>query len=192
MSLENLSPSKEPNVPGNEERSESLGSDLSWDEEQPDGAKSKATPERKIPVSVTGNVKSLEGSLTPESVATPEGVTTPDGVTTPGSVKSPECVEEARDAEAARGAAAVDKIEVVQGVEAGEGIEVADAGRAHKFYRAMDSIMVAKHDKPITRCFSRKLQQCAGKFRTADSQNWRGRKLRHHIRRSQRGHRRLC
>ncbi|XP_065294312.1 uncharacterized protein [Dermacentor albipictus] len=145
MSLEKLSHSNKPNVPGNEERRESLGSDASSDEEQPDGAKSMATPETKSPASVAGDV------VTPERSSSPEHVTTPE------SVKYPEIVEKARGAGAARGArtsrgaAAVDNLEVVQGIEAAEGIEFAEAGRTHKFYRAMDSIVVAKHDKPRPR-----------------------------------------
>ncbi|XP_054933873.1 uncharacterized protein [Dermacentor andersoni] len=133
-------------VPGNEERIESLGSDASSDEEQPDGAKSMAAPESQSPVSAAGDV-----------VVTPERSSSPEPVTTPESVKYPEIVEKARGAGAARaartsrGAAAVDNIEVVQGIEAAEGIEFAEAGRTHKFYRAMDSIVVAKHDKPRPR-----------------------------------------
>ncbi|KAL1426290.1 hypothetical protein MTO96_018343 [Rhipicephalus appendiculatus] len=148
------SPNMKPDAPEDEERSESLGSYAGSDEEQQDGDRSSTAS------ATTGSAFGYPDNKTPESGISLEPVMTPENFMTPESAMTPESVVtiefEARGsdegrvaARASQGpAAAVDKSDVVRSIDAADDIEFAEAARSHKFYRARDSIVIAKHHKP--------------------------------------------
>ncbi|XP_077523462.1 uncharacterized protein LOC144134412 [Amblyomma americanum] len=75
----------------------------------------------------------------------------PDAGSPEAALNEGEIVLTAEGIEAGDGVEPAVDVEAGVGIEGDEGIEVPAAARDRKFYRAMDSIMVAKHDKPRRR-----------------------------------------